>query len=140
MQLIDVYFANAADLLYELCKERQDENQTNISFQLPTYIEHTNFINSKPYAYWLLIYEDTCHGYVNLTHRNEIGIVLFKESRGKGIGERALRLFMNTHEPLPAIPSERLGKWLANINPENERSKRLFKGLGFQLMQETYAK
>lgn len=141
MELRDVYTMDAApDILWRICVERRLENQANISFKMPTYEEHCQFIEDVPYAYWELIHEDRYHGYVSLTWRNEIGIVLFKVSRGKGIGKRALQLFMDTHDPLLPEPSVRNGNFLANINPDNERSIRLFTDLGFKLKQHTYEK
>ena len=141
MKLVDVYALDGApQILYEICKERRSENNTNISFEMPSWEEHLKFIKSKPYAYWGLIFDEKYHGYVSLTGRNEIGIVLFKSSRGKGIGKQALQLFMNTHIPLLAKTTERRGKWIANINPDNEISKKLFQSLGFKHIQETYAK
>ena len=41
--------------LYELLKER--EPSTNISHRkLPTFSEHLNFVLSKPYSKWYIIY------------------------------------------------------------------------------------
>ena len=139
MKLIDVYSScDAAEILYRICQERQLEEYINISFTMPTWREHLKFIKSKPYAFWVLIYDNICHGYISATWRNEIGIVLFQSSRGHGIGMAALQLFMDTHKPLLTKLSERRGKWLANINPNNDRSKRLFQSLGFRHIQETY--
>ena len=141
MELHDVYsFDGAAGILFKLCKERRDENIVNISFQMPTWEKHLEFIKSHPYVYWYLIFEGHYHGYVSLTYQNEIGIVLFKKSRGQGIGKQALELFMWEHAPLPAVPSQRRGCFVANINPENERSIKLFTGLGFHHVQNTYTK
>jgi RimJ/RimL family protein N-acetyltransferase len=32
----------------------------------------------------------------------------------------------------------RNGNWLANVAPANERSRRMFEGLGFRKIQETF--
>ena len=140
MKLIDVYTSSVSEILYDLCKERQSEENINISFKMPSWEQHLKFIKRKPYPYWKMIFDNKYHGYVNSTYRNEIGIFLFKDSRGSGVGKQALELFMDTHEPLLTIDSERRNKWLANINPSNETSKELFKGLGFKHIQETYAR
>lgn len=141
MEFHDVYTTeDAPAILYRICEERSQENIVNISFEMPTWEEHKAFIASHPYAHWFLIFEDWYHGYISLTHRNEIGVVLFKKSRGIGIGKRALEKLVTKYQPLPAVKGQRSSKFLANINPENERSKRLFKGMGFELVQHTYAK
>lgn len=143
MRLVPVYDTpGAVEVLYELLKERstEDDPYVNISHRaLPSMEEHKRFIESEPYRYWYLIVEDWhAVGYISATRKNEIGIVLFKRHRGKGYGSTALRLFLDLHTPLPAVPSERSGKWLANINPENQASAKLFAGAGFGLVQETY--
>ncbi len=141
MELHDVYTSDKAPkVLWDICCERELEKNVNISFKMPTWEEHLEFIKSVPYAWWELIFEDFYRGYVSLTHQNEIGIVLFKHSRGKGIGKRALKMFMDSHGPLPARPSFRPGHFVANINPENRRSQKLFASLGFELKQLTFVK
>lgn len=143
MKLTDVYTApEAAQILYELLRERsaEDDPFVNISHRrLPTLMEHVRFFHSKPYRLWALIEVESRYvGYMSITKRNEIGIVLFMAERGKGYGRQALQLLLAQHQPLPAIPSERSGHFLANINPLNARSIRLFGGLGFKLLQHTY--
>lgn len=128
--------------LYELLREREDEHQNNISFKLPEFDEHIRFVQSNPYRYWYLIEAPApmgLVGYISATRRNEIGIVLKRTARRRGYGGAALQQFIDTHKPLPAIPSERSGRWLANINPANEASKALFRSLGFSHIQETFA-
>ena len=135
----------AAEFLYELMKERDPE--INISHrELPTFAQHMAFIESRAFRLWYLI--DVKEGpidylgwagYVSATYRNEIGTVLKKSARGRGIGPEALREFIGRNEPLPPDPGERNGRWLANIAPTNEHSKHVFQKLGFLKIQETYA-
>lgn len=144
MKLVSVYDTpGAVEWLYELLKERstEDDPYVNISHRaLPTMVEHKLFIESEPYRYWYLIVADWhAVGYISATRKNEIGIVLSRRFRGKGYGRQALRLFIDLHTPLPAVPSHRSGKWLANINPDNGQSVKLFTGAGFGLIQQTYA-
>ena len=157
--LLDVYLghtvrAGAAKFLYELMKERDPE--INISHSaLPIYDEHLTFIRSRPFRCWYLIEHRAetpeqaaavggyiapvwC-GYVSATERNEIGIVLRKAWRGKGIGPVAVAALIAKHDPLPADPTKRNGRWLANIAPANEHSKHVFQKLGFIEIQRTYA-
>jgi len=150
IDLVDLYaldheqFDRATHFLYALVRERLDEPDTNISHQrMPSWEEHMAFINRHPYRLWYMITEYSVTnpfdyvGYVSATVRNEIGIILARSARGRGIGPEAVRQFMAMHQPLPADPSERVGKWLANINPANARSIGMFKALGFRAHQIT---
>ena len=139
----NVYRAKgAAEFLYEVLREREGAEFVNISHtKLPTMAAHVRFVASKPFRYWYIITDaGTWCGYISATQRNEIGIVLLKAHQGKGIGSLAVKAFMRSHKPLRAIPSDRSGCWLANINPNNRRSVRMFTGLGFTLKQVTYVK
>lgn len=128
-----------AEFLYEICKERAEENQVNISFSLPSWEDHLTFVSRNPYYVWYIVRVETNDiGYVSITDRNEIGIVLLKQYRGKGFGTAAIRKLITLHQPLPEIPSERKGVFIANINPKNIASKRLFEKLGFKHIQDTY--
>lgn len=127
------------EFLYTVCKEREAENKTNISFKVPNYQEHRDFVRSGPYRMWFLITEyGQKAGYVSLSNKNEIGIVLLKEFRHKGIGRVAVFTILKSVDPLPAIPGERAGHYIANINPSNKASRKMFESLGFEHIQETY--
>lgn len=146
MRLVDVYDGGkvargAIDFLFELIKERMTEPEVNISATMPTIEQHRQFVFRRPYRAWFLIENDEGDrvGYVSATHRNEIGIVLLKAHRGLGHGKAAVKALMQMLEPLPEIPSERRGCWLANVNPENKASIALFSGLGGKHIQNTYA-
>lgn len=131
---------DAAKFLYTLLQEREGENDINISHsKCPSWAEHVAFIRSKPYRYWYLIDDRVVNlGYISATFQNEIGIVLSRDARGQGIGTEAVRQFIDTHEPLRAVPAVRSGHWLANINPNNTASIKLFTRLGARLVQHTY--
>lgn len=142
MKLVDVYADRERSMvfLYELIKERMTEPEVNISATMPTWQQHRQFVCRRPYRHWYLIEVDGAWvGYVSATDRNEIGIVVLKAHRGKGYGPEAVKAFTDKHAPLPAIPSQRSGRWLANINPKNERSIAMFEKLGFKHLQNTYA-
>ncbi|HEX6992361.1 MAG TPA: GNAT family N-acetyltransferase [Gemmatimonadales bacterium] len=146
MRYINVYHgerlrAMAPEFLYELCKEREQENKVNISFRLPSWEQHVAFIERRPYRYWYILQLeglDAWIGYISATTHNEIGIVLLRQYRGKGFGSEAVRGFTDKFKPLPEIASVRPGRWLANIHPENAPSQRMFTKLGFTLKQQTY--
>lgn len=130
----------AIEFLYELIAERMTEPEVNISATMPSIEQHRQFVHRRPYRAWYLIENEDGErvGYVSATDRNEIGIVLMKAHRGKGYGPMAVKLLKEEIEPLPAMPSVRCGYWLANINPTNEKSRAMFEGLGFRLLQVTY--
>lgn len=156
IRLMDVYTAGrirdgALEFLYRLMEERQTEPEVNISNRgLPTLEQHRQFWTRRPYRFAYLIEAvDFVNrgsvgptfpwiGYISATDRNEIGIVLLKSWRGHGFGPLAVRALIEKHQPNPAIAGECNGRWLANINPANERSMAVFTALGFRQIQITY--
>lgn len=154
IKLLDLYeFENrpregALHFLYELMAERLEDPYVNISHtKLPTWEEHVNFVCGRPYQRWMLAVakQDDLPsdggiwvGYVSATRGNEIGIIIRTKWRGRGFGSAAVREFINMFTPSPAIASRRSGSWLANINPLNEPSVRMFQKLGFRCLQATY--
>ena len=139
----DVYTTDgAADVLWALLVERSEENDQNVNIShraLPSREEHDEFISSKPYYVWNLISIDSRWlGYVSVTWRNDIGIVLFTTERGNGYGKLSIRKLLDEVHPLPAQKGQRPGHFVVNINPFNERSIRLFDGFGFKHCQNTY--
>lgn len=153
IKLVDIYDGarirdGALEFLYELMKEREPE--INISHrELPTFEQHRQFVTRRPYRFWYLIEavdfetrnparDHPWIGYVSATHSNEIGIVLLKDWRGHGFGKLVVQELIALHRPNPAEPSVRTGTWIANVAPANERSRRMFEGLGFRKIQETF--
>jgi len=115
--------------LYELLAER--DPSANISHRkMPTYQKHVEFVMSKPYSKWYVIY---CNkekaGSIYLSKQNEIGIFVKKGKQGKGMGTQVLKLL---------IKKNPRWRYLANINPKNTRSIKFFKKHGFKLIQHTY--
>lgn len=140
MKLVDVYaVSQAPELLWVLLAERPVENR--ISHQvMPSREEHDDFVTSTPYRYWYLIEEGGAFvGDLCVTELNEIGVSILREHQRRGYGSEAINLFVQTHEPLPAIPAKRNARWLANIAAGNEGSKTFFGRLGFERIQETWA-
>jgi RimJ/RimL family protein N-acetyltransferase len=123
--------------LYKLLQERDET--TNISHKgLPDFETHRAFVESKPYADWCFIGIDhwkngDCFdlvvGACYLSKQDEIGVFIFKAYQGKGYGWRAVKALIDKHGPR---------RYLANINPRNERSADLFARMGFKLIQHTY--
>tara|TARA_B100000809_G_C14622574_1_gene345405 strand:- start:67 stop:498 length:432 start_codon:yes stop_codon:yes gene_type:complete len=117
--------------LFDLLKER--DSRANISHKkMPTYVEHTKFIKSKPYSKWYIIFKSKQKiGSIYLSKNDEIGIFVSKKFRGKNIGNYALS------ELIKKNPRKR---FLANINPKNKKSISFFKNNGFKLIQYTFEK
>lgn len=117
-------------ILWDLLAERTPEQ--SISHKgMPTWEDHVAFVGSPPYTAWYLIDMDGfVVGSTYLTHSFEIGISVFHNCRRIGIGSSAVKELMRLHGPR---------RYLANINPANEASKRMWAKLGFTKIQETYS-
>jgi RimJ/RimL family protein N-acetyltransferase len=132
MDLIDVY-TNVDEhfsILDQLLAEREEYESISHN-DMPTWGEHYNFVKKRPYKVWYIIYdEQTPVGSVYLSFSNEIGIAIFKKHRRKGYASDAIM-------KLVAITKEKF--YLANINPNNQKSIDLFtKKLGLKHIQNTY--
>ena len=128
IQLIPVKKSDCL-FLFELLKER--ESKVSISHRkMPTYNTHVKFVMSKPYSKWYIIkYQNEKTGSVYLSNQDEIGIFLKKGNQRRGIGKNALKLLMKKN------PRKR---YLANVNPENNKLIRFFEKNQFKLLQYTY--
>lgn len=141
--LKDVYKTiGAPAVLYDFLLERSKLVDVNISHvKMPSYEEHLEFFNSKPYRRWYFIFIATpslsvfniknsqAIGSIYLTHNNEIGIFVSEKWREKGYAKKAIEKLMYFY-PEP--------RYLANINPNNTKSIELFSSLGFVHIQNTY--
>lgn len=131
--MIELWPVNASDpfhlqFLYDLLAERTPEQ--SISHKaLPTWDEHVRFVGSRPYRGWHLIAEGGyLRGAIYLTSRREIGVGIFRDQQRKGHARAAVLELMRLHP----------GRFLANVNPKNEASRKLWESLGFNLLQVTY--
>jgi RimJ/RimL family protein N-acetyltransferase len=138
LTLVDVYddsadsYGRTCVALFGLLAER--EAHQNISHKsMPTWDEHSEFVASRPYLHWYMIVSDYRAGVIlgscYLSRQREIGVSVYRAYRGRGIGKWAVQELMRRHP----------GRFLANVNPLNDASARLFEGLGFKLIQHTYA-
>lgn len=134
MQLKDIYFKcpygrvpeKYVKFLYKLLSQR--EPHQNISHKaMPTYEAHTNFVNGRPYSKWfVIIVDDLLVGAIYLSKEFEIGLFIDKDTRGTGIGAKALKKFLKHTEARPLY---------ANIAPNNIGSKRFFERHGFMFQK-----
>lgn len=124
MLLLDVYEdQNSAQILYDLLKERDETININHR-SLPSWSDHVRYIESHPYEAWYLIEVDgAIVGACNLTVDNELGVFIFEAHQGHGYGPQALKLLMAKHGNR---------KYIANINPKNQKSAATFAKLGFR--------
>lgn len=115
--------------LYELLEKR--DKIVNISHKkMPTFSQHQKFIESKPYQYWYIIYEERNKiGSIYLSKINEIGISILKEKQNQGFEENALELIMKKHKRK---------RFLANVSSKNKKLESFFKKQGFKKIQHTY--
>lgn len=117
--------------LYDLLEERQPYQAISHK-EMPTFNQHTKFVQSKPYKVWYIIagYGGRVLGSIYISKQDEIGISVFEDYIGKGVGGAAVKELMRKHD----------GPFLANINPKNTASIKFFESLGFKLLQVTYEK
>jgi RimJ/RimL family protein N-acetyltransferase len=119
--------ANSKELLYKLLNERD----VNISSrEMLSWDYHCAFVDSSPYEEWYILVSDEGYavGAMYLTRMNEIGVQIFKAAQRKGYARAALSHLMERHK------GKRL---LANINPMDEPSIKLFVSMGFSIIQVT---
>lgn len=129
INLISVYKRpDRLQILFELLSERSRSESISHK-EMPTPEEHVKFVESKPYKAWYFIECDGIKGACYLSKRNEIGVFIFKQHQGFDYGKKAVTALIKKHGP---------GRYLANINPGNNRSLRMFGDLGFELCQYTY--
>ena len=115
--------------LYELLTARKPN--VNISHKKnPTYAKHVNFVMSKPYSKWYIIYCATEKiGSVYITKQDEIGIHFKEKNITNKIRSKVLKMIIKKN------PRDR---YLININPSNTMMKKFLKNEGFELIQHTY--
>ena len=119
--------------LYLLLKERKDHESISHN-EMPTWEEHRNFVDRKPYNSWFIIYEvidgkTTAVGSLYFTYKNEIGIAIYEKYRRRGYAYQAINAFTSDFKDVD---------FYANINPANQKSIDLFTKLGFAHIQSTY--
>lgn len=116
-------------ILWDLLSERP--GHANISHrEMPSWSAHVIFVHDHPYRAWNLIeVSGEIIGAIYLTMQNEIGIGIFKAHQGKGYGPAAIKRLMEEYGPR---------RFLANIAPGNEASRKVFEGMGFKHIQNTF--
>lgn len=129
--LEDVYdhMPDAVRGLFLLLKERAPEQSISHT-GMPHFLDHARFVLKRPYLHWYLIQAGGAGfvGAIYLSRQREIGVSIFRAMQRKGYARAAVLELMRLHP----------GKFLANVNPKNEASRKLWESLGFNLLQVTY--
>jgi len=120
--------------LYDILLERMDYKNVNINHvEMPTYKNHEKFIVSKPYKVWNIIHvlgvPRKVIGTYYITKNNEIGIFIFKHYQGLGYGDIVMERILELHKRK---------KLVANININNNISRKFFEKHGFEPKSITY--
>ena len=117
--------------LFDLLEKR--DSIVNISHKkMPSYIQHTQFVKSRPYSKWYIILKEKEKvGSIYLSKNNEIGLSILKSEKTKTIQKLAL------NELIKKNPRKR---FLVNINPKNKNLISFFKKNDFKLIQYTFEK
>jgi len=115
--------------LFSLLKERKPNE--NISHKkMPSYKKHIEFINSKPYFKWYIIYQNNKKiGSAYLSKQNEIGIHIKKGIIKSNIRNSCLALIIQLN------PKDR---YLLNTNPKNKEYIKFLENKKLTLVQQTY--
>ncbi len=131
-RLVDLYDCEERHrLTFDLLNER--DPKINISHRkMPSWADHTKFVDSKPYDAWYIIRDAWAKsvGTIYLTDRREVGLFIRKESIGKGYGRSAVSELERKHP----------GRLYANCNIKNIEGICFFYREGFNLLSLTLEK
>lgn len=128
----------AIDHLWNLLAERTAQESISHK-EMPARASHEAFVRSRPYRDWHIVATTGLDwvGAVYATQQNEIGIAILEKHRRRGYAEAAIKELMKMIRPLPAVPSKRGGRFIANVAPTNHKSMQLFDKLG-RIIQVTF--
>ena len=129
----NVKLKNVSKSDYRFLYKILDERITLVSIshkKMPTYRKHIEFVLSKPYSKWYVIYLNSNKiGSIYLSKQNEIGISISKKMQGKRYEQIALEILMDKN------PRDR---YISNCNPKNKKLIRFWKKNKFKLVQYSY--
>ncbi len=100
IHLVDVYSIDgngAIRFLYDLLAERKVSESISHK-RHPTYVDHAQFVKSRPYLGWYIIQDDDeLIGSCYITKYREVGIWLMPSAKGKGAGKAAMKQLLAKH-------------------------------------------
>lgn len=125
---------NQIDELYGLLKSRK----FSISHKnVPSKIEHHDFICDHPYVVWYLLYKNSSLiGSVYIQFDNSIGLNLIEYYEEDVL--TVINYIKNYHDPLPSIKSIRRGEFFLNIASENTSLIAIMKNLKKSEIQRSF--
>jgi hypothetical protein len=117
------------EFLYNILKDRNPI--ANISHEkMPSYKQHIEFVKSKPYTKWYIIYVTKMKiGTIYLSKQDEIGIHMIKEKQFIGIEEKSIKILMGKN------PRK---KYTINSSIRNKKLIKLLEKNGFKRVQYSY--
>lgn len=106
---------NYTDILYALLINRR----LNISHcKVPSYEEHSAFVENHPYRYWYLIKKSNDFiGSIYISFENTIGLSI--NENNSDIATAAINFILLNYKPLPGIKSVRNENFCINTHPDN---------------------
>jgi RimJ/RimL family protein N-acetyltransferase len=115
--------------LFQLLSERKSNE--NISHKkMPSYLQHVEFVASKPYKKWHIIYNKNKKiGSIYISKQNEIGLFFKTNEWKQDIANKCIKLLMKINHNK---------RYLVNINPKNKKMVNFYKKRGFKLIQHTF--
>jgi len=123
--------AKDTEILYDLLKSRIH----NISHhKLPSYLSHKKFVDSYPYRYWYLIYEnDNVKGSFYIQHDNSIGIDL--QNPSLLILKEIVNFINGKHIINKALPSQVPPYFFINVAKSNKEMLEMLEKIGCEPIQ-----
>ena len=115
---MDVYLhPSAAETLFDLLQRRTATEAISHAAP-PSFDKHLEFFNSRPYLHWYFVeVNGALAGTLYVTDENTIGLSIADQFTS--LRPAILRKAITEHEPLPAIPSKRVGRFAINVSPRN---------------------
>ena len=125
---------NDINLLYELLDNR---NHSISHKDRTTFSEHENFVKSKPYKHWYLIYNgDFPLGSFYIQNDNSIGLNISKPTFF--VVKRLISFIYDEFEPNDAIPSKIPSYFFMNVAEANETLSAILKEIGCMPIQLSF--
>lgn len=133
--------ASDMDLLFEWANDPIVRNNSFHTEPIPYDVHKKWFekmMSNENVLQFIMMEDDKPVGQIRLNTTDEeaeIGYSIAAESRGKGYGRKILQLIAEMiNERYPHIK-----KLIAKVKPENEASKKIFEGEGYQMMYFSYS-
>tara|TARA_Y100000590_G_scaffold470631_1_gene667187 strand:- start:874 stop:1326 length:453 start_codon:yes stop_codon:yes gene_type:complete len=122
--------------LYFLFKSRPKSHYISAKKETK-FKDHKKFIKNNPYRYWFIIkYNEKYIGTIYFTFENSIGFFIL--NKYLKFSNQIFSATFKKIKPLPYKLSMRQKYFTINISPKNKKYKKIIKGLGGRVIQNTY--